>query len=127
MYNALICRTKTIALSEALEISLNPALLLSGKEIKSIGLVNLKPNLAAKLLSAKGALMQCLSAVNVTFNDYTAVTIAHDNLGKPYFQFNQSLRFMLYEKGVLDVFLSISDEKIVAFSYVVLKLDREKV
>lgn len=49
------------------------------------------------------------------------ITIAHDELGKPYFEFHPELDKLLSEKGIVNHYLSISDEMNLVCAFVVLE------
>jgi len=50
-----------------------------------------------------------------------SITIAHDELGKPYFEFHPELDKLLSEKGIVNHYLSISDEMNLVCAFVVLE------
>jgi len=50
-----------------------------------------------------------------------SITIVHDSLGKPYFEFRSELKQMLNQKGIVGHYLSISDEMSMACAFVVLE------
>ncbi|SES84511.1 holo-[acyl-carrier protein] synthase [Nitrosomonas marina] len=49
------------------------------------------------------------------------ITIAHDKLGRPYFEFHPVLNRYIYDQGIVGHFLSISDEMNAACAFVVLE------
>ncbi len=71
--------------------------------------------------AAKEALSKAMGTglrhpVNLDF-----ITITHDALGKPYFQFHPELDRLISEKGIVNHYLSISDEMNLACAFVVLE------
>ena len=71
--------------------------------------------------AAKEALSKALGTglrhpVNLDF-----ITVAHDTLGKPYFEFHPELCQFICEKGIVGHYLSISDELNIACAFVVLE------
>lgn len=51
----------------------------------------------------------------------TYITISHDNLGKPFFQFHPELNQLISDKGIIQHHLSISDEINMVCAFVVLE------
>lgn len=49
------------------------------------------------------------------------ITISHDALGKPFFEFHPELEQLISEKGIVNHYLSISDEMNIACAFVVLE------
>ncbi|MEK6736347.1 MAG: holo-ACP synthase [Pseudomonadota bacterium] len=49
------------------------------------------------------------------------ITITHDNLGKPFFEFHPELCRLISDKGITRHYLSISDEKNIACAFVILE------
>lgn len=74
----------------------------------------------AKRLAAKHALRDCLQQCDISFDDLTEVTIKNDMVGKPYFSFSDKVQLELRENNVLNIFISMSDERQYAFAYVTL-------
>jgi len=83
--------------------SSKPALFLAGR-------------FAAKEALSKAVGTGLRHPVNLDF-----ITITHDVLGKPYFQFHPELERLLCEKGIVNHYLSISDEMNLACAFVVLE------
>ena len=50
-----------------------------------------------------------------------AITVAHDDMGKPCFQFNANVSLILSQHKINQQHLSISDEKNIAVAFVVLE------
>jgi len=71
--------------------------------------------------AAKEALSKAMGTglrhpVNLEF-----ITITHDTLGKPYFEFHPELGQLISDKGIISHYLSISDEMNMACAFVVLE------
>lgn len=71
--------------------------------------------------AAKEALSKAMGTglrhpVNLDF-----ITITHDALGKPYFEFHPELDQLISEIGIVGHYLSISDERNIACAFVVLE------
>jgi holo-[acyl-carrier protein] synthase len=49
------------------------------------------------------------------------ITITHDSLGKPFFEFHPELCRLINEKGITQHYLSISDERNIACAFVILE------
>ena len=49
------------------------------------------------------------------------ITIVHDSLGKPFFQFHPELNQLISEKGITQHYLSISDEINLVCAFVILE------
>jgi holo-[acyl-carrier protein] synthase len=49
------------------------------------------------------------------------ITVAHDDLGKPYFEFHPELDQLLSDQGITKHHLSISDERNLACAFVILE------
>ena len=49
------------------------------------------------------------------------ITIAHDDLGKPFFEFHPQLDRLLNDKGIRQHHLSISDERTMVCAFVILE------
>ncbi len=75
----------------------------------------------ASRFAAKEALSKAMGTglrhpVNLTY-----ITITHDNLGKPFFEFHPELNQLINDKGITQHHLSISDEINMACAFVVLE------
>jgi len=75
----------------------------------------------ASRFAAKEALSKAMGTglrhpVNLTY-----ITIAHDHLGKPYFEFHPDLSQLINDKGITQHHLSISDEINMACAFVILE------
>ncbi len=75
----------------------------------------------ASRFAAKEALSKAMGTglrhpVNLTY-----ITITHDSLGKPYFEFHPDLHQLINDKGIKQHHLSISDEINMACAFVVLE------
>ncbi len=75
----------------------------------------------ASRFAAKEALSKAMGTglrhpVNLSY-----ITITHDNLGKPYFEFHPDLNQLISDKGITQHHLSISDEINMACAFVVLE------
>ncbi len=75
----------------------------------------------ASRFAAKEALSKAMGTglrhpVNLNF-----ITITHDSLGKPYFEFHPELKQLLTQKGIVGHYLSISDEMRMTCAFVVLE------
>ncbi|MBX3629400.1 MAG: holo-ACP synthase [Nitrosomonas sp.] len=88
---------------EEYQNSCKPALFLAGR-------------FAAKEALSKAMGTGLRHPVNLDF-----ITITHDSLGKPYFQFHPELDRLISEKGIVNHYLSISDEMNLACAFVVLE------
>jgi holo-[acyl-carrier protein] synthase len=49
------------------------------------------------------------------------ISITHDELGKPYFEFHPELDNFIKSKGIINHFLSISDERNIVCAFVILE------
>ncbi len=75
----------------------------------------------ASRFAAKEALSKAMGTglrhpVNLTY-----VTVAHDRLGKPFFQFHPALNRLINDKGITQHHLSISDEINMVCAFVILE------
>lgn len=75
----------------------------------------------ASRFAAKEALSKAMGTglrhpVNLTY-----ITITHDGLGKPFFEFHPELNQLINDKGITQHHLSISDEINMACAFVVLE------
>lgn len=75
----------------------------------------------ASRFAAKEALSKAMGTglrhpVNLTY-----ITIAHDSLGKPFFQFHSELNQLISERGITQHHLSISDEINMVCAFVILE------
>lgn len=75
----------------------------------------------ASRFAAKEALSKAMGTglrhpVNLTY-----ITITHDSLGKPFFEFHPELNQLINDKGITQHHLSISDEINMACAFVVLE------
>lgn len=75
----------------------------------------------ASRFAAKEALSKAMGTglrhpVNLTY-----ITISHDNLGKPYFEFHPDLNQLINDEGIKQHHLSISDEINMVCAFVVLE------
>ena len=96
--------TKIIEISEVSSIQNKIDLLLSPDEIFLLRKKIPTTNLLAKRLAAK--------------HNYSSVSILHDDWGKPYFSFSESLNSQLQQRHIRSTLLSIADEKKKAYAYV---------
>ena len=71
---------------------------------------------AAKEALAKAMGTGLRHPVNLSY-----ITIAHDDLGKPFFEFHPQLDQLLNHKGIRQHHLSISDERTIVCAFVVLE------
>lgn len=71
---------------------------------------------AAKEALAKAMGTGLRHPVNLSY-----ITIAHDDLGKPFFEFHPQLDQLLNDKGIRQHHLSISDERTIVCAFVVLE------
>lgn len=110
--------TKIIEISEVSSIQNKIGLLLSPDEIFLLGKKIPTKILLAKRLAAKQALAECLLQINIIFDNYSSVSILHDDWGKPYFSFSESLNSQLQQRYIRSILLSIADEKKKAYAYV---------
>lgn len=113
--------TKIIEISEVIYLINEISLLLSANEISLLGQKVPTTILLAKRLAAKQALAECLLQINISVDNYSLVSILHDDQGKPYFYFSESLNNLLQQRYVGSILLSIADEKEKAYAYVVVK------
>ena len=75
----------------------------------------------ASRFAAKEALSKAMGTglrhpVNLTY-----ITVTHDSLGKPYFEFHPTLNQLINDKGITQHHLSISDEINMACAFVILE------
>ena len=71
---------------------------------------------AAKEALAKAMGTGLRHPVNLSY-----ISIAHDDLGKPFFEFHPQLDQLLNDKGIRQHHLSISDERTIVCAFVVLE------
>ena len=76
----------------------------------------------AKRFSAKEAFAKALGCGLRAPATFRNITITHDDLGKPVFDFKPALQTLLDQRGIRHHHLTISDEKELAVAFVVLEI-----
>ena len=96
----------------------------SPKEINNLKKKNNKISYLSKRFSAKEAFVKALGSGFRNKLCFKDISILNDKRGKPYFLFNQKIKYILRNKYKLIKFkahLSLSDEKKHSISYVILQ------
>lgn len=75
----------------------------------------------AKRFAAKEALSKAMGTGLRHPVTLTNIAIAHDSLGKPYFEFHPELATLIRNEGIVHHHLSISDELNLATAFVILE------
>ena len=75
----------------------------------------------AKRFAAKEALSKAMGTGLTPPVTLTNIAIAHDSLGKPYFEFHPELATLIKNEGITHHHLSISDELNLATAFVILE------
>lgn len=82
----------------------------------------IKQSLIAKRLAAKKALNLCLTQLGLeTGLKYSDISVLHHPNGAPFFLLESAASMAVSKFSIKHVFLSISDEKTNAYSYVVIQ------
>lgn len=81
---------------------------------------SLKENFLAKRFAAKEAFSKALGTGLRGSVNLQAISITHNNMGKPSFEFNKQVQNILSNRKIIYQHLSISDEKNIAVAFVVL-------
>ncbi len=80
-----------------------------------------KPHFLAKRFAAKEALAKAVGTGLRPPLTMTAMTVGHDALGKPIFEFEADLAAWLTQNGMHRIHLSLSDERDMALAFVVVE------
>jgi holo-[acyl-carrier protein] synthase len=95
--------------------------LLSGRELPEYHQCAHPARLLAKRFAAKEAFAKAVGSGLRHPVSLSRISVTHDGLGKPVFQFDETLRMYLAQLGVSGHHLSISDERTTIVAFVVLE------
>ena len=95
--------------------------ILTKEEMASYQVSSRKENFLAKRFAAKEAFSKALGTGLRGDVNLHAISVAHDDMGKPCFQFNANVSLILSQHKINQQHLSISDEKNIAVAFVVLE------
>lgn len=97
------------------------ARILSEYELPGCLLARQPARLLAKRFAAKEAFAKAVGSGMRQPVSFQRISIAHDGLGKPVLQFDETLRFYLAQLGINGHHLSLSDERDMVVAFVVLE------
>ena len=97
--------------------------ILSGAELAEYAASTSQARLLMKRFAAKEALAKALGSGMRHPVSFQRISVTHDALGKPAFEFAPELAAHIEQMGVTKHHLSISDERDVAVAFVVLEKD----
>jgi len=83
---------------------------------------HIKARFLAKRFAAKEAFAKALGTGLRAPATFQNISVVHDDLGKPVFDFKPRLQELLDRRGITSQHLSISDEKELAVAFVVLEM-----
>ena len=100
--------------------------LLSDSELAEFAAVNLPGPWLAKRWAAKEAFGKAAGTGILVPLTLSGISVAHDGLGRPFFELAPAVQAYLHTKGVIQTHLSISDEREHAIAFVVFEAEPEK-
>lgn len=95
--------------------------ILADSEFASYQLSQIKPRFLAKRFAAKEAFSKALGTGLRSPATFQNIAVSHDELGKPILVLAAELQVFLQSKQVVNMHISISDEKNLAAAFVVLE------
>ncbi|HEY0561695.1 MAG TPA: holo-ACP synthase [Methylophilus sp.] len=95
--------------------------ILAESELESYLASNIKPRFLAKRFAAKEAFSKALGTGLRAPATFQNIAVSHDALGKPVLVLAPELRDFLVAKHIINMHISISDEKNLAAAFVVLE------
>ena len=95
--------------------------ILAESEFASYQQSHIKPRFLAKRFAAKEAFSKALGTGLRAPATFQNIAIAHDDLGKPILVLAKDLQAFLVTKNIMQMHISISDEKNLAAAFVVLE------
>ena len=96
--------------------------ILAESELPSYLASHIKPRFLAKRFAAKEAFSKALGTGLRAPATFQNITISHDELGKPVLVLAAELQVFLQSKNIVNMHISISDEKNLAAAFVVLEI-----